>query len=315
MNLRYFIANLIFLLLFQKRPTIIGTSLNKELDLTYSQSQNSSAKIALIVNDNEAKNYEIINKGRDTWNKFDNSFFTTHLGIAVEHYSFYFRMLKNVVDRMTDAGVMAHLMKTKLFNTRSYPKPESEPNVLNIDDLLFGFNIWAGFCGISGFAFVIETILGIKSCRKILIFDYLKKRFKFKKVKFAKVHQSKDLKCSNCSETQGVKSEMLQKIRIKKSDQVTADVPELSPKEVVTVHHRMNSELELKIFGPKVLEEQSSMSSGNGQSNNTNLCQFEQEMDEFPSEKTKIESIPANCRVKADVEPSWDLIEVDLDTE
>ena len=229
--------------------------------------------------------------------------------------SFYFRMIKNVVYNLIDTGVVAYLVDNRVLIRQKFSNPESEPNVLNIDDLMFGFNIWLGFCGISGLAFVIEMFLGIKSCRKSLGFDYLKKRFKFKKVKFAKVHQSNDLKCSNCNETQEVKSEMLLKIRIKKSDQATADVPELSPREVVTVHHRMNSELELKIFGPKVLEEQSRMSSCNGQSTNTNSCQFEQVMDVISTEMKIIESISADCRVKADVEPSWDLIEVDLDTE
>jgi len=85
---------------FLNRPTIKGTTYKEERKIIYSQSQNSSAKIALVVDETEARNYDNHYKGRDKWNRLDGSFFTLHMAILIQHSSFYFRMLKNVVDKL-----------------------------------------------------------------------------------------------------------------------------------------------------------------------------------------------------------------------
>ena len=120
---------------------------DENVELFLSQSQNSSAKIALLVEDILATYYESVNKGHNKWNRFDEDFYTNRVAIVLQQSSFYFRMIKSVVDRLIDTGVVKYLARTRM--KLKYPNPESEPTVLSIDDLMFGFNIWLGFCGIS----------------------------------------------------------------------------------------------------------------------------------------------------------------------
>lgn len=254
-----------------------------------------------MVSEINAALYERLNEGRNQWNRFDENFYTAHLGIVLRDTSFCFRMLKNVVDRLIDAGVVIYLTDPQIVVKTKFPKYESEPNVLYVDDLMFGFTIWLGFCAFSGIVFVAELILGIKFCRKKFNFDYFWKKFKYKKLKFAKVHQSLDQKCSSCYKNQKLTSKTLKSFRIKKPEPKVEENMNCTSTVKAVVHHRMNSELELRALGTKVKEDQNDLLLESESSNiSKELSQFEQTMELICLEMKNLKDVEdfADCESK-----------------
>ena len=77
------------------------------------------------------------------------------------------------INNLIPTGIMTHLIENFYTKKWKFKKSETEPKVLSLDDLLFGFNIWLGSCLVSFVAFVAEHGVG-----------YIRRP---KKVKFAKV--------------------------------------------------------------------------------------------------------------------------------
>jgi len=208
------------------RPPIKSITDDVIVSLVNTQSKNSSAKIALLVDDILTIYYDNENKGQSPWNQLDDRFDAINFGIATQHSSFYYRMIKNTVDRLTDTGIMSHLVTTRVLVRIKYPQDEPEPKILNIDDLLFGFNIFLGFCGISGLIFVVELILGTLVCRKNLSFHLLRKKLRNKKIKFAKVHPMNTIVCLICFEHHKLSLKLIKKFKTKKIDCKIIDLEE-----------------------------------------------------------------------------------------
>lgn len=172
--------------------------------------------MALLADDILISFYETQNKGQDPWNQLDDRFYAVNIGIATQHSAFYFRMIKDTVDKLTDTGIVKHLIKTRVLIRRKYPEDEAEPKILTIEDLLFGFNIFLGFCFICGFIFVIEVILGMKICRTNMSWQILRKKLTTKAMKFAKVHPMTTIESLVFSRSQTKADKILEKFRIKK---------------------------------------------------------------------------------------------------
>jgi len=140
------------------------------------QSQNSSAKMALCVDEFSCNFIEFGEKRNHDWNQLEDVvLYTTYEVFMFHNFAFYFRMLKNVIDNLIPTGIMNHLIETHYTRKWKFEKFEDGPKVLSLDDLIFGFNIWLGCCLISFISFILEQVLRI-----------------FKKqprvIKFAKVH-------------------------------------------------------------------------------------------------------------------------------
>ena len=139
------------------------------------QSRNSSAKMAFSVDEFYLNYYLNLSiKPAHEWHKLETILMKTFDAFFFIGPVFYFRMFNKIIDDLIPTGVMNHLIEnfyTKKF--RKNDKDETEPKVLNYDDLSFGFNIWFGFCLISLVGFIAEHIY---------------KLLRTKKVKFAKVH-------------------------------------------------------------------------------------------------------------------------------
>jgi hypothetical protein len=127
-----------------------------------------------------------------------------------------------------------------------------EPKSVGIGDLAFCFYIWIISCAVSLVALIAELILGIEICRKNLSFEILWKRFKYRRMKFAKVHQNYIIFHQTCMEDQQLTSNLCEKFIVdkkieKKSKTFLTLITELSfIKKVV------NSEQHLEVFGEKV---------------------------------------------------------------
>lgn len=90
----------------------------------------------------------------------------THGGLVTQTNAFYFEMIEKTVDSLIDTGILSYLIEKDIGKKLKFGQAESEPKVLNMDDLSFGFNIWLGCCVFSAICFVIELVgWPIKKCR------------------------------------------------------------------------------------------------------------------------------------------------------
>lgn len=76
--------------------------------------------------------------------------------------SFFFQMFKKLIDRLIDTGVMQYLNENFYRRKLKFRKVETEPAILTVQDLAFGFNIWLGSCLVSFLSFLVENIRRLK---------------------------------------------------------------------------------------------------------------------------------------------------------
>ena len=75
--------------------------------------QNSSAKIATIIEADDFKTFRHENERVVKWNILKKSFFTSHKSIVIEGQTFYFAIVYDVIEKLTDTGIMQHLAKER----------------------------------------------------------------------------------------------------------------------------------------------------------------------------------------------------------
>lgn len=152
------------------------------LNAYITQSQNASAKLALTV-DQFYTNYvnsKFIKKNHD-WNKIDKVFLTSHDVFHFYGSSYYTRMLIKIIDDLIPTGVMDYLIEKYYTKKWKFGKIGKEPNILSLESLAFGFNIWISSCLICVLVFVAE-----------LVVKFITKSKKPKKIKYAKVNPIDD---------------------------------------------------------------------------------------------------------------------------
>ena len=179
----------------------------KDFDYVYhTQSTNSSAKMALCIDEFYHNHQEYYLERSIDWNQLkDAVIYTTYDAFLFIDNSFYFQMLKKIINDLIPTGVMNHLIENHYTKKINFLKTEKDPQVLSVDDLLFGFNIWLGSCLISLIVFIVENLL---KCRKTTL----------RPLKYAKVYPLKD---SNNFTKYKLKIELIQKFRVKPiSDQL-----------------------------------------------------------------------------------------------
>lgn len=134
------------------------------------------------------------------WNKLEDTVLWSSYDVFIFHgTAFYFRMFFKIIDKLIPTGVMDYLIKEHYTKKWKFQKSKKKPNVLNIDNLGFGFNIWLGFCMISFIGFMAEL---------------LSKRFrKPKKIKYAKIYPSSEIETTEFSCLLGPK--LIKKFKIK----------------------------------------------------------------------------------------------------
>ncbi|KAL7050120.1 hypothetical protein ACKWTF_003962 [Chironomus riparius] len=148
----------------ERWPKVLNVTPIAFMDKFLTQSQNSSAKMGLCV-DEYFKNFvEFGEQRNDDWNQLEDVvLYTTYETFMFHNFAFYYRMFKNVIDNLIPTGVMKHLIENYYTKKWKFEKLEDEPKVLSLDDLIFGFNIWLGCCLITIIVFFAEQIGRIKS--------------------------------------------------------------------------------------------------------------------------------------------------------
>ena len=74
-------------------------------------------------------------------------------------------MFKKIVDMLIDSGVMRYYTENYYTKKIVLETFQSSPEVLLVNDLSFGFNIWLGFCCLSVVIFVVEIMMKIVESR------------------------------------------------------------------------------------------------------------------------------------------------------
>ena len=141
------------------RQNIVEISPDLFTNLFATQSQNASAKLALVIDE---INLQALNQFTNTnpdWNQIDyGNMFKSQQVFAFHNHAFYFRMLKKTIDDMIDTGQMENLIKNSCSNSENNRDRYDGPKVLAMSDLEFGFYIWIGCCCVSIFGFVLEFL-------------------------------------------------------------------------------------------------------------------------------------------------------------
>ncbi|CAG9801205.1 unnamed protein product [Chironomus riparius] len=141
-------------------PKIFRMSSNAYTTAYLLQSQNSSAKMALIVDELFTMFLSIKNDIKTlNWYKLDNIVvYTFHDAFVFMDNAFYFRMYNKIINDFIPTGIMNHLITNFYIRKFDYEKIIEDPKVLNLADLAFGFNIWLCACLVSVFGFIAEHV-------------------------------------------------------------------------------------------------------------------------------------------------------------
>jgi len=97
---------------------------------------------------------------------------TFDIGFSTRFYPFLEPIYKLIVERLTENGILMHMIEDCRNPDKLYPEPaEKEPEVLTLEQLAIGFKLF-GICLIaSAFTFATEiVVLCIKKLRMLLMF-------------------------------------------------------------------------------------------------------------------------------------------------
>jgi len=167
-------------------PKVKQMSHIKFCEVFYTQSQNSSAKLGLIIQ-NHAIIYEELYAGKKlNWHMLTDSLQVSGAGFAFYANNFFSKVIDRVIKAWIPAGIMDKIMTEFLGNNRNFVTLK-KPMVLKMDNLRFGFSIWLGCCGFCLAIFIIESLIFAIKTK----FITREKQQKIRKMNFAKVYPMK----------------------------------------------------------------------------------------------------------------------------
>lgn len=237
-----FLIKINILLLFSLIRLRFDTFGEAEKELTYlTQSQNTSAKIALVLDPLEPIVHQNPPEIFSSWNRIDEkSIYTSHQGIATSRLNFYSKMIQKTAVGMIETGIMGNLVDTRVLKLKKPKRKGNRQKLLNFEDFLIYLELFLGVYGFSVIAFVFELFLSSKIFRKIVKFVFARKISTNQKFDFAKVHEDKDNKSNKIHK---LNSNLIEKFRIKNV------IAESSGSVVL---HERNLEEISKVFGENI---------------------------------------------------------------
>jgi hypothetical protein len=156
-------AKLIYYLFYFYRPNITVISGYDLIRILKTQSQNSSAKIALCVDELFQNHIESITQQNLGWYQLENTvMYTAHDVFAFHGQSIYLKMMTKLIDRMISAGIMNYLIENHYTKKSKFGQFNIAPKTLNLTDFQVCFNIWMGCCALSILVFIIEQLSRLK---------------------------------------------------------------------------------------------------------------------------------------------------------
>ncbi|KAL7012311.1 hypothetical protein ACKWTF_014760 [Chironomus riparius] len=124
-----------------------------------SQSQNSSARIAIVMQSMILDHYEWRTGTTKNWLQIKDSVVqVSQLGFSFFVNNYFYRGMNEAVQQLIATGIMTKVVGNLIGVKRKFVKT-SEPRILAIENLDFGFVIWMWFCGICVIVFLVEVSL------------------------------------------------------------------------------------------------------------------------------------------------------------
>lgn len=146
-----------FFKIFHFRATIILKSDKEIINFYKDNIRNASAKLAFFMQDTF---FDILHSETDGIQGIylKQKLFSYPIGIGTFKNNFMSQLIEETLQRMIPAGVPQYLFEHHrwLKFGRIHVETEIGPNVLSMDDLSFGFVLWAAVCGMSVVVFVAE---------------------------------------------------------------------------------------------------------------------------------------------------------------
>lgn len=134
-----------------------------------SQSQNASAKIALIIIEENLKGFDLVFKKPSKWYKIPNfSILVSQIGFGLSTNNYFFNNIDKLTQHLTSAGILRRFID-QCFPMKRQFTIEKKWKVLIMEDLNFGFVIWFVSCAACIATLVAEVFvyLTIKQIRMI----------------------------------------------------------------------------------------------------------------------------------------------------
>lgn len=111
------------------------------------QSQNSSAKLAIITQKSTLEIYYISYGDNGKWHVIpDYTLQVSQTGFVFSSNNFLLKPFDEITQRLTSTGVMNHIVR-KCFDNHRNVDEKNKWSVLTTQSLSFGFTIWLGCCG------------------------------------------------------------------------------------------------------------------------------------------------------------------------
>lgn len=169
-------------------------------DAIQTQSQNSSAKMALCVDEFLLNHLEFHGQENYKWNQLNIVIHLKYEAFIFRGYSFFYRMFRKVINDLIPTGIMSHLVNNFYTKSWIFKEIRDERKVLSVSDLLFGFKIWIVCCIASAVTFGVEQ----------------RSRFvkKPKKVRFAKIFAEKNTEINEMESYKKMNLELISKFRV-----------------------------------------------------------------------------------------------------
>ncbi|CAG9811418.1 unnamed protein product [Chironomus riparius] len=136
-------------------PELVIVNHTEYWDIFETQSQNSSAKLGIII---QLYMLNILN-GDDkyNWHQLPDPFFDTHAVFVFHNNNFYLYIINRFLNAWIPTGII-DVMLNKRLGSKEKNIIFNEPQVLIFEDLEFGFYIWLGCCVVNFACFVLEKV-------------------------------------------------------------------------------------------------------------------------------------------------------------
>ena len=125
------------------------------------QSQNSTGKISLILQESSLDVLQLSLRKSLNWHQLKNiNFQVNQVGFFFLRNNYFLPIIDRETQQLTSAGIMNYLVNL-VYNNRFLFTSEKEWKVLSIENLRFGFVIWLYSCAVTVVVFVAEVIIWI----------------------------------------------------------------------------------------------------------------------------------------------------------
>lgn len=163
------------------RPPIKYITSKQLSNLFETQSENASAKIAIIVQQKDVEGYELRNRKKTNWHQLPQytvHVFQTAFGLSANN--FFFDVINKATQQLKPAGIIDRIIE-QCYPFKRTLLAEKNWKVLKLNDLIFGFVIWMGWCMVCTGVFFGECVFKNLRGKRIV-------KKKIVKLKYAKIH-------------------------------------------------------------------------------------------------------------------------------